>query len=1056
MSVAEFPSPPLVPKPSPRRTPGSRNLVPNGDESTELTNQYTAVERYQHMLTSQQDEFIPDEILQVLTSTANTAERSDLAIGKKNNPIKNGKGGLRSIDPVWHHPLRRSRFKHLTDQPICLTGAGRDISFLCDALLLEKKKKAVSSHHAGTLSNEISLQSTEGGVEESLIPKEFYVVKNKGVLGLEYYEDKYTTLLEDDEKKLRLFPSMKPSGRAEVLQLMKVMDTMLKDAGVDEENLNLDGPTQIHNLMELLKTEQNIYNIVFHELIRQVSVECVERGELLAKLRQRYVTLLDKIPRQVLSLHNDLVAQRALDRCLTEEIIHFRNAIGELTNELYMVREHDLRVSRDAKLAQEELARALKEAKKNANLLQEYRELYELQRSRLETQLGHLTEERDLWSSATYRLARKVIEANELQLARRLYLSENSWTKVIRHFIVLLASKDTTDLSRIQQTTEKWREHMIHFEQDIERNEESSREKLRRIRSELEKWQLHFQENIFVGQLYQTVPDEVALDILKDIKIWENMLTEELQRFEGDLLLGNRDSLKTASDIHKRWVELAERVLRRHRRMNGELAPEHKAMEDMNQSISQLYEQYARRIEGENGVAKSLMTFFDNLTSWSLTMHVLKDTPHRIKESDWFLFYQLIPDWIALADKTIGFIGSPQSEGRTCLDTVEKVRPQDIYKMVQQWVLATTHGTERDDAHLTHEASSLHTAMVQFMVNMLILMSPDYSSKPSELMFATQFEEEVDEITGQKVQEEALSLAEKVSSFSNYIIRCCQEMAESISREKSSLADEDPDNELRELQSVKNSCNEWIETCQLILSDATGYLMPSLASLGLSISNGPEEGSPLATGNEAQQHTAAQSEYRSSKKATAEFHPQKQDSAEFLAEDYIIHKKPSEEENAPLSPQDQKILSSKQNLLEKKTPESDVMMIIGHDGNIHNKSLKGEEIPVSSEGFLTGSRPDTPKSLQAFEYLTSLEQLQNRLLLAEQRAQHAEERSENLDEQLKAALQKIQELEKMKQRDESNKILEDSSSEVQTTAEEIVSKPTVKKAPKSAKSKKMK
>ncbi|CAI9575048.1 unnamed protein product, partial [Staurois parvus] len=58
--------------------------------------------------------------------------------------------------------------------------------------------------------------------------------------------------------------------------------------------------------------EQNIYNVVFHELIRQVSVECMERGELLAKLRQRYVLLLDKIPRQVLSLYNDLLAQRAL------------------------------------------------------------------------------------------------------------------------------------------------------------------------------------------------------------------------------------------------------------------------------------------------------------------------------------------------------------------------------------------------------------------------------------------------------------------------------------------------------------------------------------------------------------------------------------------------------------------------------------------------------------------------------------------------------------------------------------------------------------------------
>ena len=41
----------------------------------------------------------------------------------------------------------------------------------------------------------------------------------------------------------------------------------------------------MQGLLELVRVEQNIYNIVFHELIRQVSVECAERGHLLAKLR---------------------------------------------------------------------------------------------------------------------------------------------------------------------------------------------------------------------------------------------------------------------------------------------------------------------------------------------------------------------------------------------------------------------------------------------------------------------------------------------------------------------------------------------------------------------------------------------------------------------------------------------------------------------------------------------------------------------------------------------------------------------------------------------------
>lgn len=41
----------------------------------------------------------------------------------------------------------------------------------------------------------------------------------------------------------------------------------------------------MEGLLELVKVEQNIYNTVFHELIRQVTVGCAEKGQVLAKLR---------------------------------------------------------------------------------------------------------------------------------------------------------------------------------------------------------------------------------------------------------------------------------------------------------------------------------------------------------------------------------------------------------------------------------------------------------------------------------------------------------------------------------------------------------------------------------------------------------------------------------------------------------------------------------------------------------------------------------------------------------------------------------------------------
>ena len=62
-----------------------------------------------------------------------------------------------------------------------------------------------------------------------------------------------------------------------------------------------------------------------------MSIECVERGQLLAELRTRYSSLLNKVPRQIKSIHEEVLAQRALDRRLTEELMRFKSTIGVLT-----------------------------------------------------------------------------------------------------------------------------------------------------------------------------------------------------------------------------------------------------------------------------------------------------------------------------------------------------------------------------------------------------------------------------------------------------------------------------------------------------------------------------------------------------------------------------------------------------------------------------------------------------------------------------------------------------------------------------------------------------
>uniref|UniRef100_A0A670HYU2 Axonemal dynein light chain domain containing 1 n=1 Tax=Podarcis muralis TaxID=64176 RepID=A0A670HYU2_PODMU len=667
-------------------------------ELPQLRYKSAALDSSKPLPTSLQRDFIPEEIFVALTSAANPVPcPSVLRPPKKTKSIKDFQGCIRTTDGVWQHPVRRNKFRYLIEHPICLTGPT--------------------------------------GIADSLVPEEFHILKNRGVLRLEYYDDKYTTLLEDDENRLRVFPSMKPSGRLEVLQLMKVMDTMLERAGTNNKDV---GVTGMHNVLEVLKVEQNIYNIVFHEIIRQVSVDCAERGELLSKLRQRYVELLERIPRQMRNLYREMMAQRVMDKHITDELFHFKEAIGKLTRELNTIREHDRRVTVEAEKAYEELAKAVQDSEMNANLLDEYRELYELQRRRLEAQIHQLTQEKELWSNATYELALKVIEKNKLILARRMYDSEKAWVKGMRHFIMMLASQDATDLSTLQELTQEFRERLSQIGTEVEQIEETSRDRARSIQNGLAGWLSYFQNHVLGKGTYTFAKGASLLDqILVDLKVWEKMLNEELAQFGGEILLLRQEPLTVTTNLQKQWVDLGLVVHGRHKTLKGRMPVELKMLERINKQTTLLCEQYRIRICGDNGSARILTSLINSLEDWSFKLLANKQKG-SMHETEWIKFFQTVSEWIAQIDDLLSFIGSG--------DTVEDRRLR---------------------------LNDFHNALSKWMVNLLIHMAPDHISRDTlpltDAEAARQAERKLLNIF--KLEGEATGLAAKLSTFSCYIVR---------------------------------------------------------------------------------------------------------------------------------------------------------------------------------------------------------------------------------------------------------------------------------------------
>ncbi len=104
-----------------------------------------------------------------------------------------------------------------------------------------------------------------------------------------------------------------------------------------------------------------------------------------------------------------------------------------------------------------------------------------------------MTEERELWCNAAYCISLKVTDENRINTSRRLNLAERSWSKLARHFAILVGDRDTKTLAEIQGFAEQWREIVKEYREDVMSREEESRKEflilmdcMHKMRRELE------------------------------------------------------------------------------------------------------------------------------------------------------------------------------------------------------------------------------------------------------------------------------------------------------------------------------------------------------------------------------------------------------------------------------------------------------------------------------------------------------------------------------------------------------------------------------------------
>ncbi|UJR32075.1 hypothetical protein I4U23_019543 [Adineta vaga] len=487
-------------------------------------------------------------------------------------------------------------------------------------------------------------------------------------------------------------------------------------------------------------------------------------------------------------------------------------------SELEDVREHDRQVTEEAEIAQRDLKQALLESQKNASLLTEYHELYDLQRKRLEKQTNVVAEEKELWRDAAQTIALKIVVEHKLTISKRLNLAEQAWYALANHFGIYLMDKDAIDLTDVQKAANTWREIIETFDREQQQREYETSKNLNRLVHSIEILRNTFRQNHLDadGKITHIPDPKKTIEYLTQTRIWEELCTHEVERFGGDTILVNEERMKKADRNLKRWIDMTERLLNRHPSSNTGDNIEQETLKDLFDCIYLLHSQYRIRMTGENGLAQAIIFFTNVLETWNSKLNTYAYGGGKLNEAAWHAFYAQMEEWFDAINKSMTYIGKSirfgeiADSGKKKGETKRIVDPVSVLQQANKGLVSLRHYIESHNSRISDRTLQLDSKMVHWLIQILIGLAPNPPTLSAEALehFEANRIPTVNLIKTQKV------LCEEITFMTGYIIKCCTALTaeEAINKRL----------EERNGPEIEDECNDWVYASKVILAELTG------------------------------------------------------------------------------------------------------------------------------------------------------------------------------------------------------------------------------------------
>eukprot|EP00002_Diphylleia_rotans_P005639 TRINITY_DN1482_c0_g1_i1.p1 TRINITY_DN1482_c0_g1~~TRINITY_DN1482_c0_g1_i1.p1 ORF type:complete len:1073 (-),score=191.70 TRINITY_DN1482_c0_g1_i1:859-3990(-) len=524
------------------------------------------------------------------------------------------------------------------------------------------------------------------------------------------------------------FPSLLPNKRMEMMQLQQNLKKEAEEIRKDSVlwniepivDLSTDDHTSIGErimaLVQVLKLEQRVYDNALAELIRQITIDCVERGSMLQDIRQLYSEFFSAIPPKIAELQNNLVAQSALCRRLGHEIKEMKIVLQHFQSDYDNFKSNTGNFHSEASQLRRKILE-LEREQDDANLMiAEYNDLHRMQRSRLEHELARMhAEKRSFDAAAALLYSLKDPAASDVE---QLHDKASIYLRIAK-----CISKSVTDAHSNMAYKTKLEQDDLHrltmdANQVFTKSEHALLQELDSCTLDVKAWMSKLEEINRKNEGHNMDHTE----LVKSLQTWSVFSQRLARKFTEDTNASTSSTmtkLQTAMDL---WTSSAARFVSRLSSQEQQMKYS-KELIRLQQGFQHWLTSLTGWISGDDNIADEIVFISQQMESWvTKIVQGSFDKPQNermigfskaktVKEK----FGRLIEDmqgWESLYEKVTGYM-SPQSSAEGGVDIEKILEDMNSWRMAVNAILMSSCRTNELNLARNHqEFDSISTQLV--------------------------------------------------------------------------------------------------------------------------------------------------------------------------------------------------------------------------------------------------------------------------------------------------------------------------------------------------------